>query len=267
MFKQRLLTTLGLVPLVLLAIYCGPSLLLAGILLFVVALSGFEWTKLIPIKPKQLERKLVFILAVLFMTWLTHYALYFWLAFSFVIWFLVLVAVLTYPQSEQYWGRGVIVGAVGLLFLSLFSNAFVGIYQYSQGKNLIVYVLFLIWATDIGAYLTGKCWGRYKLLPKVSPGKTLEGSLGGIGLALLVAIIGAFVFKPDSHYRWFILALLTVLISMLGDLVISMLKRRCHLKDSGHIIPGHGGILDRLDSSIAALPLFYYGLSLLGLGH
>lgn len=265
MFKQRLLTALGLVPLVLLAIYYGPSFLLAGILLFIVAASGYEWSKLIPIKHKRLELKLMFVLAILFMGWLTHYYVFFWLSSGLVVWFLVLLAVLTFPKSQHYWGHRIIVAAVGLLFLSLFSNAFVGIYQTAQGKNLIVYVLFLIWAADTGAYLTGKRCGSHKLIPNVSPGKTWEGFMGGLALALLVAVIGVFVFHPNSYFNWFFLATLTVLISMLGDLLISMLKRRCHLKDTGNVIPGHGGILDRLDSSIAALPLFYYGLSFLEL--
>lgn len=86
-------------------------------------------------------------------------------------------------------------------------------------------------------------------------------------LALVVAVIGYFVFKPFSPFMWFLAAFLTILISMLGDLFISMLKRRSHVKDSGHILPGHGGLLDRLDSSIAALPFFYYALSFLEFGH
>ena len=123
-----------------------------------------------------------------------------------------------------------------------------------------------MWAADIGAYLVGKRWGHNKLIPKVSPGKTIEGSAGGVILALFVAVIGYFVFRPDSIVLWFLTALLTTLISILGDLLISLLKRRSHLKDSGHILPGHGGMLDRLDSSIAALPLFYIALSFLEIG-
>ena len=265
MFKQRLLTALVLIPLVLLAIYYGPSWLLAGILVFLVAASGFEWTKVVAIN--QLERKFVYVLMLMFMVWFIHYGLEGWLLFSFAMWCLILYAVLTFPNTQHYWGYPLVVGLIGLVFLPLFADAFLSIYQRDSGQNLIVYVLFLVWATDIGAYIAGKCWGCHKLIPKVSPGKTIEGFFGGAGLAMLVAIIGSFVFKPNSMLRWFVLAVLTILISMLGDLFVSMLKRRSHLKDSGHILPGHGGILDRLDSLIAALPLFYYGLSFLEFGY
>lgn len=264
MFKQRLLTALVLLPLVLGSIYYAPLWVLAGILLLLVAAIGWEWNKLIPFA--QLERKLAFILVLLVMIGCSRYGSRLWLQVDLAIWVCVLFAVIAYPASQRYWGYPAVVGGVGLLFLSQFCNVFVDLYHVEHGQNLIVYVLFLIWATDTGAYLVGKRFGHFKLIPNVSPGKTVEGSIGGVLLALLVATIGYFVFEPSSTAMWFLVALLTVLISMLGDLLISMLKRRSHLKDSGHILPGHGGILDRLDSSLAALPLFYYALSFLELG-
>jgi len=265
MFRQRLLTALVLLPLVLLAIYFAPSWLLAGILLSLVAASGWEWTKLIPLV--TLERKLIFLLLLLGGIWCSSLWLDPWLKITILVWGFGLIAVLTYPASERYWGYSVLVGAVGLLFLSLFSSVFVALYHVEQGQNLIIYVLFLIWATDSGAYLVGKRWGHSKLIARVSPGKTIEGSIGGFLLASVVAIIGYFVFRPLSPFKWFLVAFLLILISMLGDLFISMLKRRSHVKDSGNILPGHGGLLDRLDSSIAVLPFFYYALSFLEFGH
>lgn len=263
MFKQRLLATLVLVPLVLLAIYYAPVWVLAGIVLFLLAICGFEWTKLIPID--SLPKKVIYVIAVVGMVWLNQYGLNIWLMVSALIWLIVLIAVITFPQSQRLWGYPLLVSLGGLFFLPLFFSSFVGIYQTRQGNHLIVYVLCLVWAADIGAYLVGKTCGNIKLIPKVSPGKTLEGSLGGVFLGMLVSIIGYYLFKPTIMIQWFLLALMTILISILGDLLISMLKRRCHLKDSGQIIPGHGGILDRLDSSIAAFPLFYLGLIFLEL--
>lgn len=265
MFKQRLLTTLVLVPLVLLAIYCAPAWLLAGILLFLLVACGFEWTKLIPLD--CLAKKLAYVVALLVAVWLSSQWLMPCLIAGILAWLLVFVAVITFPQSQQYWGSVIVVGVGGLFLLSLFFSSFVGIYQINRGDDYLVYLMCLVWAADIGAYLVGKRWGHYRLIPKVSPGKTLEGSLGGGLLAMLVSVIGYFVFQPKEITQWFFLALVTALISILGDLLISMLKRRCHLKDSGQILPGHGGILDRLDSSIAALPFFYFGLSLLEFGH
>ena len=98
------------------------------------------------------------------------------------------------------------------------------------------------------------------MIPHVSPGKTIEGATGGFAMAMLVSLVGYVYFKPAHALIWFVVAVCTILISMLGDLFISMLKRRCHLKDTGQLIPGHGGVLDRLDSLLAATPLFYFGL-------
>ncbi len=264
MFKQRLLTTLVLLPLVLVIIYYAPAWMLAGILLLLVAISSWEWTQLIPFQ--RLEYKLIYVLIMQVVIWIVGATLGVWLAVGLVCWLLVLFAVLTYPNSQSWWGYPIVVGGLGLLLLPIFANVFIGLYQSRHGQDLIVYVLSLVWAADIGAYLAGKQWGRNKLIPKVSPGKTLEGSAGGVTLSLFVAVIGYFVFRPDSIVLWLLTALLTALISILGDLLISLLKRRSNLKDSGHILPGHGGMLDRLDSSFAALPLFYMMLSLLELG-
>lgn len=134
------------------------------------------------------------------------------------------------------------------------------LYQLEQGRDLVVYLLCLVWATDIGAYLAGKQWGKHKLIPDVSPGKTQEGALGGMAMAMLVTIVGCIYFNPYSVGIWFVISFVTILISMLGDLFMSMLKRRAKVKDTGGIFPGHGGMLDRLDSLIAASPILYCGL-------
>lgn len=264
MFKQRLLTTLVLVPLVLAIIYYAPVWVLAGILLLLVGMCSWEWAQLIPLE--RLTYKLIYVLSIQVLIWMAAMTLGTWLIVGLICWLLILGAVLTYPNSQSWWGYPVVVAGLGLLLLPIFANVMIGFYQSPNGQDLIVYVLSLVWAADIGAYLAGKQWGRHKLIPEVSPGKTIEGSLGGIILALSVGAMGYYVFQPDSIVVWFSLAFLTTLISILGDLLISLLKRRSHLKDSGHILPGHGGMLDRLDSSIAALPLFYMALSFLELG-
>lgn len=264
MFKQRLLTTLLLLPLVLAVIYYAPGWMLAGILLTLVALCSWEWTQLVPLK--RLALKLIYILVMQGVIWMVGMSLGPYLAVGLVCWLLILCSVLTYPDSQSWWGYPFVVGALGLLLLPIFANVFIGLYQSGRGQDLMVYVLSLVWAADIGAYLVGKRWGRNKLIPQVSPGKTIEGTVGGVVLSLFVAVIGYVVFSPDSVVIWFVTALLTALMSILGDLLISLLKRRSHVKDSGSILPGHGGMLDRLDSSIAALPLFYIMLSFLEFG-
>jgi phosphatidate cytidylyltransferase len=255
MFRQRLITTLILVPLVLWIIYDAPSIGLNVLLVCLTMLMGWEWLQLIPISTPV--SKGLFLLVLLLLIWPAMYGLMPWVLLDVFFWVMVLFAVLTFPRSQVLWGHPVWVGGAGLLLLPLVPAAFHALYEQALGKDVIVYLLCLIWAADIGAYLVGKRWGRYKLISAVSPGKTLEGTFGGMGLTLLIGAAGCVYFKPDGLLAWFIVVVLTALSSVLGDLFISMLKRRCHLKDTGQIFPGHGGVLDRLDSLLAALPVFY----------
>ena len=263
MFKQRLITGVILVVLVLLAIYYANIWVLRGVVLVLVFASAWEWTQLIPIK--WFMNKAIFTVVLLLTVGLSIYWFDAWLYSGLVLWMGILFAVLLFPASQRFWGYRTIVGGACLLLLPLFANSLAAIYEHIQGKSLIVYLLCLVWATDIGAYLAGKLFGGHKLIPSVSPGKTVEGALGGFLMAIIVAVIGCFYFKPPSMVMWYLVAIGIILISMLGDLFISILKRRTKLKDTGRIFPGHGGVLDRLDSLIAATPLFYYGLPLLAI--
>lgn len=259
MFFQRLITTLVLVPLVLFLLFYAPDWLLGAILILVLLASGRECWQLIPLK--NLTLKMGYLALLLLGLW--GCGLFFpnWLIGGLILWVGICIAILTFPSSQNYWGYPVIVAALCFFLLPLFIQSVAHLYYLSQGKFLLVYLLFLIWASDIGAYLTGKQWGKHKLIPQVSPGKSWEGALGGYFLAMIVAATGLIYFKPLSPSLWFGCAFITVTLSIFGDLFISILKRRCHLKDTGTVIPGHGGILDRLDSLIAALPLFYFGLT------
>jgi phosphatidate cytidylyltransferase len=129
--------------------------------------------------------------------------------------------------------------------------------------KMLLLVFVLLWANDTFAYLTGKLLGKHKLFPRISPGKTIEGSLGG----LLFTMVGVMVF---SHYAdWLTMkaavgmGLIAVVFGTLGDLCESMLKRQAGVKDSGRLIPGHGGILDRFDSVLFAVPFVFVYLLLL----
>ncbi|GGJ92698.1 phosphatidate cytidylyltransferase [Lentibacillus kapialis] len=129
----------------------------------------------------------------------------------------------------------------------------------SDGLARIFYVLVVIWATDTGAYFCGKAFGKHKLWPEISPNKTVEGALGGILLAVVIGMFFHIAF-PFS-YDMIVVILVTVLVSVagqVGDLVESAFKRNYGVKDSGKLLPGHGGILDRLDSLLFALPLLHF---------
>ena len=133
-----------------------------------------------------------------------------------------------------------------------------------HGQLLLLYLLVLIAAADVGAYFGGRAFGHRKLAPHVSPGKTWDGFAAGMLAAATVAVAGAFVFDMP-FWPWLFICELVALVSVVGDLTESMFKRHVGLKDSGKLLPGHGGILDRIDSLTAAAPTFLLGLLALGM--
>lgn len=262
--KARFLTALILMPLVLLSIIYAHPFVLVGMLLAVLAVAACEWFTLIPLT-KKIHQMLYGVLLILGLGGcVIGFPL--WIIISLVVWLAIILAVLTYPRSEAVWGRPVVVGFLGVLLLPLSGCVLAAMYEHVYGVGLIIYVLGLVIAADSGAYFAGNLWGRHALIPKVSSGKTIEGSLGGFVLPMVVAWVGALVWSPVSWFAWFGLAFVTTVMSMFGDLFMSMLKRRSHVKDTGSLLPGHGGVLDRIDSLLAALPCFYVGLYYLPIG-
>ena len=147
----------------------------------------------------------------------------------------------------------------GILYVSWLLSHLVLLRGLSNGKELVFYVLLVVWAGDTGAYYTGSYLGQHKLAPVVSPKKTIEGAVGGLIASLLASCIAKWTFLPLLAYRHcLVLGVLLAVISQLGDLCESMLKRAVNIKDSGTILPGHGGILDRLDGVMFAAPVLYY---------
>jgi phosphatidate cytidylyltransferase len=134
----------------------------------------------------------------------------------------------------------------------------------ADGPLLVFTLLCVIWAADVGAYTCGRTAGRVKLAPRVSPGKTWEGVAGGLCGALVVALVAALL-RGEPALSWVAIGIAAALISVVGDLNVSMFKRFAGKKDSGRLLPGHGGVLDRIDSLTAAAPVFFLGLMALGL--
>jgi CDP-diglyceride synthetase len=255
MFKQRLLMTVILIPLVLLAIYQLPGIYFAGLATLLLAAMLWEWQQFVhfPEVEKPLAKFSLLLIGALLVA-------KFWTLFIFVdllFWLFATFVIVTYPNYQKLWSNDAFVALNAWLLLGVIYALIIELQMQADGKNQLVALMAIVWAADIGAYLVGKQWGEHKMIPLVSPGKSWEGLFGGLGLACIVGAIESVWLNPFSNFKWFILVVVVALISVIGDLWMSLLKRRCQLKDTGHLIPGHGGLLDRLDSLLAALPVFY----------
>lgn len=147
----------------------------------------------------------------------------------------------------------------GIFYIGWMLGHFIPLRELEQGRDWVILALFTTFAADSGAYLIGRAWGRHLMVPKISPGKTWEGTFAGIiaGIAAAVAL-NAILGLPVSYWQVSILGFLIAAVAFAGDLVESMLKRSTGVKDSGRLVPGHGGILDRLDSVVFTVVLVYY---------
>ncbi len=180
------------------------------------------------------------------------------LQIAFVWWFIAFIWTMFFPTPIPQFVRWV-AGALVLvpLFIAL-------VVLFRIGEEKLLFALLIVWAADAGAYFAGKQFGRVKLAPRISPGKTWEGVIGGLLVVALLAV--AATYYSDATLSVLLPFFLAVAaLSIVGDLTVSMFKRTAGVKDSGTLFPGHGGVLDRIDSVAAAAPLFALGLGWLGL--
>lgn len=173
---------------------------------------------------------------------------------------LILIAVITLFKftNELYFDSGKLIFTV--IYVALPFSFALGLPKFSSYENTFsneVFFLFvLIWSSDTFAYLVGKFFGKHKMAPKISPKKTWEGYAGGVVLTLVLSYFIQ-TYQPDLRGNWMVVGFLVAAFAPLGDLVESQLKRTFAVKDSGNIIPGHGGVLDRLDSFLICVPVVY----------
>ncbi|TRX02572.1 phosphatidate cytidylyltransferase [Candidatus Methylobacter oryzae] len=285
MLLQRIITALILVPLVVLAVFQLHPEYFSLLLGLITLLAAWEWTNLIGIN-SPFKRGLFLVTLILPMVWL-----HFWTQFLEVI-----AQVLDWPDVRNYSGilEWLVVPPVlfWILMMILIRNTPEGILKLElktrykvligwfvlfttwmflsrlrafYGSELTLYFLILIWVADIAAYFAGKKFGKTQLAPAISPGKTVQGMYGALiagGVcAIVLSLIYGFPWMVASDFL--MLSITTVLISIYGDLFFSVAKRQRGVKDTGSILPGHGGILDRIDSLIAAVPFFYAGIYLI----
>ncbi|QYJ77810.1 phosphatidate cytidylyltransferase [Shewanella acanthi] len=276
MLKQRIITAIWLIPLVLGAIFILPVQYFAWALVAVFLIAAKEWGRIIDSQCHVTQWSFTVTVGVLLVAlnlivpadtiWLRgqiHPIYFAVMAIGAMWWVLSLLLVLTYPKSAKLWQNNPMLKSMfGQLTLVPCFVALIALKSISSqlspyyGASLVFLVMLVVWAADSGAYFVGKAIGKTKLMPAVSPAKTLEGLMGGLATTLVVAA-GVMYVSPEQELGLVItVTIFVALISALGDLSESMFKRAACIKDSGTILPGHGGVLDRIDSLTAALPVF-----------
>lgn len=280
MLKQRIITALILAPLAILAILFLPLDVFQYAIAGVIALGGYEWANMsgLPKRPHKVAFLLVLLAVCLGLISLVDTnmiwyqgklnAIYHWVLSVACLWWLVSLAmIIAYPRYSKFWQTSWMIRCLfGVLTLIPTWVAVVSLrarlYEVDAfyGASLIFYVLGIVWAADIGAFFVGVKFGRHKLRPNVSPGKTFEGLFGGVMASFAIIAFAALHYQVETSRIWphLLIGGLTVGVSAMGDLNESMFKRCAGIKDSGRILPGHGGLLDRIDSLTAAFPVFAY---------
>lgn len=267
---ERIITALVLVAVVLSCMFATTSQYPMYVLMIIASgIAGYEWSKLMPHKDAEVNRPKALIFGV-FVALLSSLALYLgnlaqllWAA-SIIVWLFSVKWVSTYPEYDGWYKTGL--NLIGIVLISAAVTAIFAVWHRSPWW--LMYLFLLVWGADSGAYFVGRKMGKRKLAPKVSPNKSIEGLLGGIITVTVVIITVQVSFLKVTllqHLLFFVLSIITVFSSVLGDLFESMIKRRAGIKDSGRILPGHGGVLDRIDSLLAAAPVFAAGLCVLKL--
>ncbi|HEC27377.1 MAG TPA: phosphatidate cytidylyltransferase [Gammaproteobacteria bacterium] len=263
MLKQRLLTAAILMPIFIAALFLMDTLSFALFLLVILVFSLFEWANLSAIK-SSFTRVVYIAAGVAIVVTIQYYELAGRELFIFVfaLWLVVIVRLFRFGHKENgsqspsgngrlAWLDGYFVLLPTILGLEILKA------QDIDAPQLLLVFFFIIWSADTGAYLAGRTLGKHKLAPRISPGKTIEGLIGGlVGALTIAAIVGLQVWglPIEKLIYWLLAVVFITLFSLAGDLFESIYKRRAGVKDSGKLLPGHGGLLDRIDSACAALP-------------
>lgn len=268
MFKQRVITAAILIAITFIVLFYLPQEAFFVLTTLLVLACAWEWTNFMDLK--QPSKRFIYLI----ITTLILFAILFVPILSIFIldlgwWLLACFLIILYPRLSKWWLSNFWIGLMGLFVLAPCWAAINFIRNANDGEGIypLIFLLVLIWGADSTAYLFGKKWGKTKLAPQVSPGKTYEGLAGAFVAVLIIALLALWICKiPWNVWPWALaLSLITFAFSIVGDLFESLMKRQANLKDSSALLPGHGGLLDRLDSLTAAAPIFALGALLLGM--
>lgn len=274
MLWKRVLTAIVLIPLLLLALFRLPAAGIAGLFGLVVALSAWELAPMIPVAGRA--GRIIYTGIVVMLGGIASVAVLSGEPGTELL-FAVASAWWLYATVHVGFGRDPLGGRVfgvpsgrmlaGVVILVPAWIGFLYLHRYDpDSPRLLIYLLMLIWVADSAAYFGGHAFGRRKLAPRVSPGKTIEGALTGLlGSTVVAALAGVYVWTLTGPvlWLWILLGAVTMMVSVTGDLTESVFKRIAGVKDSGHLLPGHGGMFDRIDALTAAAPVFSLGWYLL----
>ena len=273
MLKQRLITAAILIPLVVWAVFASSLATFTTLIVAVALLAAWEWHQMIGIQSPGMRVMLAVDLIIVLYLAITQLNPYFIISIGILIWLIALVLILGFSNKSlaerlSLVFKNKVFGAISsILILTVFVVSSITLKAFSEvGAFLFFFVMVTVWLADTGGYFAGKRYGKHALAPAVSPNKTWEGVAGGVLLASIWAIGFYWVKTPTTitMFEWMLLAVLTVAVSIVGDLFESLYKRAFSVKDSGSLLPGHGGILDRIDSLIAAVPVFTFLVLIMG---
>lgn len=267
MLKQRIITGLLIAAIFLCSLLILPKFIFFLLISLLLLASAWEWANLAYLYRPMQRFAYVFITGLL-LSIVTVVAdisphltinvevIRYLLLISVSWWVLALLWVQSYPSSAVLWGNRWVLALMGWLVLIPIWVALVYLHSHANGKLLILLVVTTVVTADVGAYFFGKILGKHQLASTVSPGKSWEGFWGGLIACMFLAVLVAWAVDFPQWIQLLVVIILVALASIIGDLVESMVKRHRGVKDSGNILPGHGGILDRIDGLTAAVPVF-----------
>ena len=268
---KRVLTALVLIPLVLVLVFLGPRWLIIVATAVLAGLAAWEYLGLAELGGARPPRIAVVVAVAAIFAGNSDYPDLTAAIFSALSLGLLLYCTFRSPAERVMPDAAVSVFC--LMYVGLTLLTLPALREEPNGPSLLIFLFFVVWAGDISALYVGRAWGRHKLAPRLSPNKSWEGALGSVAGSLLATGIllglaalmmaqwnSAVLYFPDDVWYWLGLAVVVNVAGQVGDLVESALKRSAGVKDSGSLLPGHGGVLDRVDALLLAAPVLWYAL-------